>query len=103
MTRRLLSNSHFVMEACLSEQCGVNDALAFTGWKECNTCGVSHVVGQPTSMMQSDAFHILQGIYLLLERLKFPVYRRLFKRVQLLHAEENPAKAAQLPLGVSSL
>lgn len=42
----------------------------------------------------------MQGIYLLLERLKFPVYRRLFKRVQLLHAEANPAKAAQLPLGV---
>jgi hypothetical protein len=41
----------------------------------------------------------LQGIYLLLERLKFPVYRRLFRRVQLLHAEANPAKAAQLPLG----
>lgn len=43
---------------------------------------------------------IMEGIYLLLERLKFPVYRRLFKRVQLLHAEENPAKAAQLPLGL---
>lgn len=46
---------------------------------------------------------LLQGIYLLLERLKFPAYRRLFRRVQLLHAEANPAKAAQLPLGGCSL
>ena len=41
-----------------------------------------------------------QGIYLLLEKLKFPVYRRLFKRVQLLHAAQSPAKASQLPLGL---
>lgn len=47
----------------------------------------------------SPPVNLLQGIYLLLERLKFPVYRRLFRRVQLLHAEANPAKAAQLPLG----
>jgi hypothetical protein len=45
---------------------------------------------------------LVQGIYLLLERLKFPVYRRLFRRVQLLHAEAKPAKAAQLPLGECS-
>ena len=50
------------------------------------------IVGSPPA-------NLLQGIYLLLERLKFPVYRRLFRRVQLLHAEANPAKAAQLPLG----
>lgn len=40
-----------------------------------------------------------QGIYLLLERLKYASYRRLLKRIQLLHAEGNPAKAFQLPLG----
>lgn len=44
---------------------------------------------------------VLQGIYLLLEKLKFPVYRRLFKRVQLLHAEAAPTKAAQLPLSTA--
>ena len=43
-----------------------------------------------------------QGIYLLLERLKYASYRRLLKRIQLLHAESNPAKAFQLPLGAPS-
>lgn len=43
--------------------------------------------------------HAVQGIYLLLEKLKQPTYRRLFKRVQLLHAQQQPAKAVQVPLG----
>lgn len=46
---------------------------------------------------------VAQGIYLLLERLKFPTYRRLLKRIQLLHAAANPAKAAQLPLGAIAM
>lgn len=38
-------------------------------------------------------------MYLLVEKLKYATYRRLMKRVQLLHAESNPAKGFQLPLG----
>lgn len=44
---------------------------------------------------------IQAGTYLLLEKLKNSVYRRLFRRVALLHKEQEPAKAAQVPLGVS--
>ena len=44
-----------------------------------------------------------QGIYLLLEKLRMPVYRRLFKRVALLHKEAEPAKGAQVPLGAPCL
>jgi len=40
-----------------------------------------------------------QGVYLVLEKLKMPAYRRLFRRVALLHAEQEPAKAVQVPLG----
>jgi hypothetical protein len=61
----------------------------------CSAQLVKHLVCRP----HTHPACLLQGIYLLLERLKFPVYRRLFRRVQLLHAEANPAKAAQLPLG----
>ena len=39
------------------------------------------------------------GTYLLLEKLKQSAYRRLFKRVALLHAQAEPAKAFQIPLG----
>jgi hypothetical protein len=42
---------------------------------------------------------IQAGTYLLLEKLKNSVYRRLFRRVALLHKEQEPAKAAQVPLG----
>ncbi|KAK9902673.1 hypothetical protein WJX75_002119 [Coccomyxa subellipsoidea] len=41
---------------------------------------------------------IQAGTYLLLEKLKNSVYRRLFRRVALLHKEQEPAKAAQVPL-----
>jgi hypothetical protein len=44
---------------------------------------------------------VSQGVYLLLEKLKQPIYRRLFRRVQLIHAglSENATKAVQVPLG----
>ena len=42
------------------------------------------------------------GTFLLLEKLKQSVYRRLFKRVALLHARAEPAKAVQIPLGAVS-
>ncbi|KAG1670374.1 hypothetical protein FOA52_000134 [Chlamydomonas sp. UWO 241] len=38
------------------------------------------------------------GTYLLLEKLLLAAYRRLFRKVALVHAEANPAKAAQVPL-----
>uniref|UniRef100_A0A7R9VIM2 PCI domain-containing protein n=1 Tax=Chlamydomonas euryale TaxID=1486919 RepID=A0A7R9VIM2_9CHLO len=38
------------------------------------------------------------GTYLLLEKLLLAVYRRLFRKVAMLHAEAQPAKAAQVPL-----
>ena len=41
----------------------------------------------------------MQGVYLVLEKLKMPAYRRLFRRVALLHADQEPAKAVQVPLG----
>ncbi|BDA51148.1 probable PCI domain-containing protein 2 [Coccomyxa sp. Obi] len=41
---------------------------------------------------------IQAGTYLLLEKLKKLVYRCLFRRVALLHKEQEPAKAAQVPL-----
>lgn len=42
---------------------------------------------------------IKTGTYLLIEKLRLAVYRRLFKRVQLIHASMNPDKAVQVPLG----
>lgn len=42
---------------------------------------------------------IRAGTYLVLEKLKQPVLRRLLKRVVLIHAEANPDKASQVPLG----
>lgn len=41
------------------------------------------------------------GTYLLLEKLKMAVFRRLFKRVACLHAEQDPEKFAQVPLSAS--
>ena len=46
---------------------------------------------------------IQAGTYLLLEKLKNSVYRRLFRRVAVLHKEQEPAKAAQVPLGAPLL
>ena len=46
---------------------------------------------------------IRAGTYLVLEKLKQSVLRRLLKKVALLNAETNPGKANQLPLGAHSL
>ena len=45
---------------------------------------------------------IRAGTYLVLEKLKQSVLRRLLKKVALLNAETNPGKANQLPLGALS-
>lgn len=54
-----------------------------------HACGCNHVLTPPYS---------LQGTYLLLEKLRQAVYRRLLRRVYLINAEQQPAKAAQIPL-----
>lgn len=42
---------------------------------------------------------IQMGTYLVLDKLRYAVYRRLFRRVHAIHAETcEPSKAHQLPL-----
>lgn len=41
---------------------------------------------------------VKDGTYLLLEKLQAAVYRRLLKKVWIIHAQHDPAKAAQIPL-----
>lgn len=54
--------------------------------------------------LQENQYRFIQaGTYLLLEKLKHAVYRRLFKRVALIHREQEPAKAAHVPLGATLL
>lgn len=49
--------------------------------------------------MAAQQFRFIQeGTYLLLEKLRQAVYRRLLRRVYLINAEQQPAKAAQIPL-----
>lgn len=48
-------------------------------------------------------WHFIQaGTYLVLEKLKQAVLRRLLKRVHCIHAQSNPEKSSQLPLGESA-
>ena len=47
--------------------------------------------------------YIKAGTYLLLDKLRFAVARRLIKRVALLHGAADPGKAAQLPLASISV
>jgi len=42
------------------------------------------------------------GTYLLIEKLQLAAYRRLFKKVALVHAAINPSKASQVHLGLFS-
>ena len=50
--------------------------------------------------IRENQFRFIQaGTFLLVEKLKLYVHRRLFKRVALLHREQEPAKAERLPLG----
>jgi hypothetical protein len=52
------------------------------------------------SCLQENQWRFIQaGVYLLLEKLKQSVFRRLLKRVALIHREEDPAKAFHIPLG----
>lgn len=39
-----------------------------------------------------------QGTYLLLEKLRYAVYRRLLRKVHAVHGELEPEKRAQIPL-----
>lgn len=50
------------------------------------------------TMTEQQVPFIQQGTYLLLEKLRHAVYRRLLRRVWLIHGAEEPAKAAQIPL-----
>ena len=53
-----------------------------------------------TRCLQENQWRFIQaGVYLLLEKLKQAVQRRLFKRVALIHREQDPAKAFHVPLG----
>ena len=61
------------------------------------------VQGLDRCLQEHQIRFIQAGTYLLLEKLKNSVYRRLFRRVALLHKEQEPAKAAQVPLGASFL
>lgn len=40
----------------------------------------------------------LQGTYLLLEKLRYAVFRRLLRKVHAVHGELEPEKRAQIPL-----
>ena len=42
--------------------------------------------------------YVRAGTFLLIEKLRMAVYRRLLKKVQRIHAELKPERGAQLPL-----
>ncbi|GAB4813904.1 hypothetical protein N2152v2_000950 [Parachlorella kessleri] len=50
------------------------------------------------TMAQQQFRFIQEGTYLLLEKLRQAVYRRLLRRVWLIHREQQPAKASQVSL-----
>ena len=57
-------------------------------------------IQQLDKCIRDNQFRFIQaGTFLLVEKLKLYVHRRLFKRVALLHREQEPAKAERLPLG----
>lgn len=43
---------------------------------------------------------VKDGTYLLLEKLQASVYRRLLRKVWIIHAQQEPGKAAQIPLSM---
>ena len=61
------------------------------------------VEGLDRCLQEHQIRFIQAGTYLLLEKLKNSVYRRLFRKVALLHKEQEPAKAAQVPLCTSPI
>mmetsp|Transcript_14482 Transcript_14482/g.41239 ORF Transcript_14482/g.41239 Transcript_14482/m.41239 type:complete len:296 (-) Transcript_14482:59-946(-) len=50
------------------------------------------------ALREKMALFVQAGIFLLMEKLRVAVYRRLLKRVKLIHAEMRPEKAVQVPL-----
>lgn len=61
------------------------------------------VAGFNTVMEEQQFRFIAEGTYLLLEKLRQTCYRRLFKLVAIVHAENDPAKASQIPLSLFQL
>ena len=58
-------------------------------------------IQQLDKCIKDNQFRFIQaGTFLLVEKLKLYVHRRLFKRVALLHREQDSTKAERLPLGV---
>ncbi|EFJ42771.1 hypothetical protein VOLCADRAFT_97169 [Volvox carteri f. nagariensis] len=58
-------------------------------------------LGLLLSSLESNQIRFIQsGTFLLLERLQLVVVRRLFRKVALVHAQMNPAKAHQVPLAL---
>ncbi|GIL81754.1 hypothetical protein Vretimale_1374 [Volvox reticuliferus] len=58
-------------------------------------------LGLLLSSLESNQVRFIQsGTFLLLERLQLVVVRRLFRKVALVHAQLNPAKAHQVPLAL---
>ena len=58
-------------------------------------------IQQLDECIKDNQFRFIQaGTFLLVEKLKLYVHRRLFKRVALLHREQDSTKAERLPLGV---
>lgn len=51
-------------------------------------------------MDRNQSVFIQAGIFLLLEKLKQAIYRRLFRKVAAFHREMEPAKAVQIPLAL---
>lgn len=52
------------------------------------------------SLEENQVSFVQAGTYLLLEKLLLSTYRRLFRKVAVVHAELNPAKASQVPLAL---
>ena len=122
LNQALLADQHrFIMEARPRHCCCQNADAALHRHTRVLHCvrrrrarftALTLLVAQPplatmASCLRTRARHVRcqtdrcrsQGVYLVLEKLKMPAYRRLFRRVALLHAEQEPAKAVQVPLG----
>lgn len=51
-----------------------------------------------SAVQQAATFGPLQGTYLLLEKLRYAVFRRLLRKVHAVHGALEPEKRAQIPL-----
>ena len=77
-------------------QLGLDDA--YGGIMEAMQTGSLRAFDQ--ALATNLAAYIRDGTYLVLEKLRYAVLRRLLKRVLLIHAELRPEKRAQLPLAL---